>query len=100
MKSDIFSQYVDRVGELFQISRTDVFTKSKKREFVDARYMIYYLCFKRPMAISYIQKFMADNGYSIPHSSIIYGISTVTKRIEQDQDYKQVIKDIERAVFI
>lgn len=100
MKHDVFNQYVDRVCDLFSISREDIFSKSKKREIVDARHLIYYLCSKRPMQIMYIQKYMNEAGYDIKHSSIIHGIAVVEKRILDDKDYITIFKEIEKAVFI
>jgi chromosomal replication initiation ATPase DnaA len=100
MKVDIFNQYVERITELFGVSKEKLFSKTKERELVDARYLLYYLCFKRPMSLSYIQKYMAENGYEIKHSTIIYGISTVEKRVKEDSDYMQIVKDIQKAVFI
>lgn len=100
MKQDVFNQYVERVADLFGITKEDIFSKSKKREFVDARHLVYYLCAKRPMQIMYIQKFMNESGYDIKHSSIIHGISAVEQRIAQDKDYVSIVKDMERAVFI
>jgi chromosomal replication initiation ATPase DnaA len=100
MKSDVFNQYVERVTDLFNISKEDLFSKSKKRELVDARHLIYYLCSRRPMQIMYIQKYMNDNGYKIQHSSVIHGINSIQNRVVDDKDYLDVVKDIERAVFI
>lgn len=100
MKSDVFYQYVERVTDLFNISKEDLFSKSKKREFVDARHLVYYLCSKRPMQIMYIQKYMKENGYEIQHSSVIHGIASIEGRIKDDNDYVSIIKEIERAVFI
>jgi chromosomal replication initiation ATPase DnaA len=100
MKVDIFNQYVERVCDLFGITKESLFSKSKQRQLVDARYLLYYLCFKRPMTISYIQKYILDSGYTTQHTTIIYGISTVEKRIKEDADYLQVVKDIQKAVFI
>lgn len=100
MKSDVFNQYVDRVSELYNIEKKDLFSKSKKREFVDARHLIYYLCSKRPMQIMYIQKYMAENGYIINHSSVIHGINSIKNKINDDKDYQTIIRDIDRAVFI
>lgn len=100
MKSDIFNQYVDRISDLFGITKEDLFSKTKKREVVDARYLLYYLCFNRPMTISYIQKYMLNNNYDIQHTTIMYGISTVDKRVKDDPDYLQIVKDIQKSVFI
>jgi chromosomal replication initiation ATPase DnaA len=100
MKSDVFNQYVERVTDLFGINKEELFSKSKKRELVDARHLIYYLCSKRPMQIMYIQKYMKENGYEIQHSSVIHGIASIEGRIKDDNDYVSIVKEIERAVFI
>jgi chromosomal replication initiation ATPase DnaA len=100
MKNDIFNQYVDKVTELFGVSREELFSKTKRRDIVDARYMLYYLCFKRPMTLRYIQKFMTENGYDIQHPSVIYGINVAVERAKNDSDYAQIIKDTEKSVFI
>ena len=100
MKHDVFNQYVERVADLFNIKKEDIFSKSKKREFVDARHLVYYLCSKRPMQVTYIQKYMNEAGYDIKHSSIIHGIAAVEQKIADDKDYVSIVKDVERAVFI
>jgi chromosomal replication initiation ATPase DnaA len=100
MKSDVFNQYVDRVSELYNVNKKDLFSKSKKREFVDARHLIYYLCSKRPIQISYIQKYMDDNGYKVGHSSVCHGIRSIQGKVDEDRDYKTIIKELDKAVFI
>lgn len=100
MKQDVFNQYVERVSDLFGISKADIFLKSKKRELVDARHLVYYLCSKRPMQITYIQKYMNEAGYEITHSSIIHGIASVEQKVANDKDYVSVVKEVERAVFV
>jgi chromosomal replication initiation ATPase DnaA len=100
MKSDVFDQYVERVINLFSITKEEFFSKSKKREFVDARHLVYYLCNMRPMQISYIQRYMNQNEYKIEHSSIIHGIASVKKKIEDDDDYLIIIKEMYKSVFI
>jgi len=98
MKSDIFKQYVERVTELFEISNEEFFSKSKKRFLVDARYLVYFMCSKRPMQIAYIQKYMNDNGYKIVHSCIIHGIENVEEKLKVDKDYQTIVKELEKAV--
>lgn len=100
MKQDVFNQYVDKVTKIFEISKDDFFAKSKKREIVDARQLVYYLCSKRPMRIKYIQQYMEENGYKTGHSPIIHGIGIVSEKIANDRDYVTIIKEIDRAVFI
>jgi chromosomal replication initiation ATPase DnaA len=98
MKEEVFNQYVNKVLSLFKMSKADIFSKSKKRDVVDARHLLYYICSKRPMRLTYIQKFMENNGYVIHHSSVIHGIACVEKRMQQDRDYISVVKDLENSV--
>jgi chromosomal replication initiation ATPase DnaA len=100
MKQDVFNQYADKIVGMFDITKEELFSKSKKREIVDARHLLYYLCYKRPMTISYIQKYMSTNGYDIQHSSIIHGINSVSLRVRDDADYMQIAKELDKAVFI
>jgi chromosomal replication initiation ATPase DnaA len=88
------------VSELYNVNKKDLFSKSKKREFVDARHLIYYLCSKRPIQISYIQKYMDDNGYKVGHSSVIHGINSIQNKVNEDRDYQTIIKELDKAVFI
>lgn len=100
MKSDVFNQYVERVTDLFDITKEQLFSKSRMRTLVDARYLLFYLCHKRPMQIMYIQKYMGENGYPTPHSSICHGIASIEKRVADDKDYLTIVKEIEKSVFI
>jgi len=100
MKSDVFDQYVERVIDLFGITSEEFFSKSKKREFVDARHLVYYLCHMRPMQLIYIQRYMNQNGYKIQHSSVIHGIASVKNKMAEDADYLKIMKEISKAVFI
>lgn len=100
MKEDIFNQYVDRILVLFCIKKEELFSKSRKRNLVDARQLLYYLCFNRPIQVSYIENFMKDNGYDVYHQTIAHGIRAVDEKIKVDRDYQSIIKDIEKAVHI
>ena len=97
MKERIFNLYAKRVGELYNLSREELFKKSKTRECVDARHLLYYLCSKRPMRITYIQKYMKENGYTINHSSIIHGINVMKEKISEDADYIEVINSFDNV---
>lgn len=100
MKQNIFNQYVKKVCDLFSIEDKLLFEKTKRKDVVDARHLLYYLCSKRPMRLVYIQEYMAERGYVINHSSIIYGVRVVTKRAKKDQDYQQAIKEIKECNLV
>jgi chromosomal replication initiation ATPase DnaA len=88
------------VLDLFSVTREELFSKSKKRNIVDARQLLYYLCFNRQMQLIIIKNFMINNGYEIAHNSIINGIRVVDDKVKEDRDYQSIIKDIDKAVFI
>lgn len=94
MKIEVFNQYLDGIIKLYDIPREWIFSKLKKREVVDARHMLYYLCFNRNIQVSYIQRFMRSKGYDIGHSSIIHGIKVIEEKVLTDSDYKQIINKI------
>lgn len=100
MKHEIFNQYVDKVAKLFRVEREDLFAKDKRQEMVDARFLLYYLCASRPMKVSYIQKYMNDNGYSTCHSTIVRSLKVVEQRMADDIDYIHVIKSLASDVSI
>jgi|TARA_R100001443_G_scaffold40029_1_gene53411 chromosomal replication initiation ATPase DnaA len=97
MKERIFNLYAKKVGQLFNITPEEMFKKSKARECVDARHLLYYMCSQRPMRITYIQKYMKENGYDINHSSIIHGINVMKEKISEDSDYIEVINSFENV---
>ena len=47
------------------------------------------------MRISRIQRFMHNKGYDIAHSCIIYGVNQMSDMIKSDEDYKDLIKELE-----
>jgi chromosomal replication initiation ATPase DnaA len=96
MKNEIFNDYVERIVDVYKIPKEEIFSKIKRMEVVDARHMLYYLCLKRKIPVSYIQRYMDMNGYAIGHSSIIHGIKSIDSKVKEDTDYKQLIKNLEK----
>ena len=94
MKTEIFKEYTDKILKAFDITRDEMFSKSKRRELVDARQMLYYACSKRPMRVVYIQKYMKESGYDVGHTTILHGIKEMGKRVESDKDYARLFNQI------
>ena len=94
MKEELFNKYALEVCKVFDISEEDMFKKSKLSQFVDARYMLYYLCFNRKIKMTNIQKYMKRRGYDIPHSTIHYGKEKFTEELSKDPDYQVVVDNI------
>ena len=96
MKQEIFDSYAQKIAEVFNLKVEDLFVKSKKRDVVDARQLLYYACSKSRMRVVYIQEFMKRNGYDIGHTSILHGISVAAERAKSDKDYKKVVKSLDK----
>lgn len=94
MKKGVFKEYLERVLNTFNITEEEIFTKSKRRDLVDARHLLYYLCYHRPMQIRYIQEYMEDYGYKVGHSSIIHGIEQVSDKVSEDMDYDTICREL------
>lgn len=100
MKSDIFNQYAEIISDMSGINKDDLFSKNKTRTISEARHLLYYLCNKRMIAVSYIKKYMEDNGYKIGFFPITYGIKTAKQRVEKDPDYASLISKIDSSILI
>ena len=61
MKKNIFDTYADAVAKHFHITLDQMFSPSRRRDLVDARQLLYYICMERPIRLSYIQRFLSEN---------------------------------------
>ena len=100
MKKEVFNMYAKGVAAVFGIDVSELFSKSRKRELVDARQLLYYLCYNRPMRISMIQDLMNENGYETKHSPIISGIKSMDKKLKEDPDYRVLVSRLQEQVTI
>jgi len=100
MKEEVFNQYADRVAKLFGITKEQLFSQTKKREIVDARQLLVYLCYNRKMRLITIKIFMDNNGYKTHNHTIAHCVKIINKKISEDRDYQTIISNIENSVFI
>ena len=100
MKKEIFDQYLEAILNQFKIDRSKMVSNSRKKDHVEARQMLYYLCHKRNMRLNQIQKFMEEEGYLPNHCQVHRGIKASSKLIEEDMDFRTVMERIENSVFI
>lgn len=100
MKKDIFSQIVTAVSQKTGIKESQIFKKTKSREVVDARQLVYYLCKNRPMSLLLIVKYMGERGYKTNHTVVLYGISSVEAKMKEDKDFKSTAKEIAKTVSL
>jgi|TARA_R100000781_G_scaffold45058_1_gene30551 chromosomal replication initiation ATPase DnaA len=96
MKKKIFDKYAHAIAEQFHLTLDEMFDKSRRRDLVDARQLLFYLCLERPIRVSYVKKFMEDNGCKIAHSTILHGYKQAKALIDADQDYFEMIEKINK----
>jgi chromosomal replication initiation ATPase DnaA len=99
MKKEIFNQYTKAILSMFRLKRDELFTKNKKRDVVDARNLLYFVCANRQMKLVTIQEYMAEEGYKISHTTIIHSIKRVQEQIVSDKDYLTSISKIESCIL-
>lgn len=98
MKKDIFDQYTKAVAKHCSIDEKAIFTASRSRDVCDARHLLFYLCANRPMRQSEIAKYMQAEGSESSKMAISYGVSKVTKMIQEDSDYGRIINNINSCI--
>jgi chromosomal replication initiation ATPase DnaA len=98
MKKEIFNKYVEAVAKTFGITEEELFENTKKRETVDARQIIYWLCSDRNMSVGYIQNYLLGKGFGVSHSTIIHGKRRANNLIEEDIDLSRMVQDIKSSV--
>jgi len=98
MKREIFEKYAKAVAKAFHLEMDSMFEKSKRRNQVDARQILYLLCMERPIRLTFIKSYLEDHGYDVPMSSILHGYERAKKLVDQDDDYKHLVDKIKESV--
>jgi len=87
MKRGIFNKYVDYVCQEMNITREQMFSKNRAAKISTARFLLYSICYQRPMTIVQIVDLMAENGYDIARTGVEYGIQKLENTGDVDVDY-------------
>ena len=91
MKRGIFNKYVDYVCEGIGVTREMLFSKIKTERISSARFLLYSICYQRPMTINQILDLMYENGYETDRSTIEYSVKKMNN--ETDKDVLTFIKE-------
>tara|TARA_R100000742_G_scaffold3133_1_gene661 strand:- start:1719 stop:2024 length:306 start_codon:yes stop_codon:yes gene_type:complete len=87
MKRGIFNKYVDYVCQEMNITREQMFSKNRMAKISTARFLLYSICYQRPMTIVQIVDLMSENGYDIARTGVEYGIQKLQNTGDVDVDY-------------
>jgi hypothetical protein len=84
MKNRIFNLYANFVCEECGITREELFSNTREIRFSIPRYILYYICTKRPMKIVDIRNLVKSNGFDVTRQNIDYGIDKINKSTDKD----------------
>ena len=93
-KKKIFEAYAQAIAEQFHLSLDEMFENTKQRHIVDSRQMLYYMAYERPIRVSQIKRFLEEIGFNVSHSTILYGYKKAKELIDNDPDYKELVKKL------
>jgi chromosomal replication initiator protein len=94
MIQDTFNYYADVIASEMNIETKEIFTRFKRRHLVDSRQVLFYLCSKSQMNVSYIQKFMEESGLPMKHSTIIHGINRIDELMSTNKPMQDFVKSV------
>jgi len=94
MIQDTFNYYAEVIASEMNIETQEIFTRLKRRHLVDSRQVLFYLCSKSQINVSYIQKFMEENGLHMEHSTIIHGINRIDGLLSTNKPMQDFVKSV------
>ena len=62
----------------------ELFTKSRKTKLAMSRYLLYSICYQRPMTIVQIADLISENEYNTSRTNIEYGIAKIKEMNDED----------------
>ena len=86
MKKGIFNMYVKLICDGLDLTETELFSSSRKRELSKARQILYNLCYQRPMTINQIISLVYTKGYDASYETVRNGINRVKEDIVSGDD--------------
>jgi hypothetical protein len=96
MKRAIFNKYVDEICSEINMLRDSLFLKDRTTKYSNARFILYNVCYNRPMTIMQIVEYMDDNGYKTTRQSVEHGIQKIYET--KDPDVQDFINHLTRKV--
>tara|TARA_R100000935_G_C2805670_1_gene152542 strand:- start:558 stop:860 length:303 start_codon:yes stop_codon:yes gene_type:complete len=99
MKNEIIKEYVVQIAKRFELPTEQMFEKTKRRDIVDARQMLYYLCIDRNIKPSYIKLSLKKfYNFDVERSTILHGNKKAKSLLESDSDIKKMLYQIQENV--
>jgi len=84
MKKGIFNAYVKYVCKGLEIKKSDLFKKNREEKISNARWVLWLMCYQRPMSIIQIVDLMSEKGYVTSRGTIKHGINKASNYTDPD----------------
>jgi chromosomal replication initiation ATPase DnaA len=99
MKKILFNQFVERVAKTFSMRDPEaMFLRTKRQDIVDARQLLFYLCYNRGISLADLLRLMEERGLPLKHPAVMGGIRNIEKKVESDPDYKFLVEKLQKTV--
>jgi len=95
VKREVFDYYLRLVAYEYDMY-VDHMMRSTDDDAAEARRMLSYLCFKRPMSLKIIEQLLRDYGYTKADVTVWYMVERFKTDLKHDKDLEQVVKRIEQ----
>ena len=97
MNEHILQSYIDNITMHYGVSQEFIFSEGQKREKTEPRQFFFYICNKKGIPITSIQKFMRKFGFDMHNVTIYQGLKRFEEIIEGDRDYTALIEKLMRV---
>jgi len=98
MKEYIYIQYLKNICSHLGVDSSDLFVKSKEAGVVDARQLLYFLCYNNSnMTLTEISAYTNNQGFYEDQANISRSIESFSKKLEADKDLQVIIDKIKRV---
>ena len=91
MKRGIFNKYVRVLCKETGVTEKQLFKKDRSEKVSSARFILYAICYQRPMNILQILDLMEERGYKVARQTIKHGIEKVNN--DSDPDVQEFISN-------
>ena len=96
MNHQLFTTLVELVSHFTQVDEDELFSKSRKKALVDARYMIIYIARQLDIRLIYIQRYFKLKGFELHYTTLFHAC----KRVEQDKEKDEYVQEFINNILL
>ena len=98
MKEFIYQKILKNICSHLGVESSDLFVKSKETGVVDARQLLYYLCYNNSnMKLTEISSYTNNQGFHEDQANISRSVESFSKKLESDKDLQAIVDKLKRV---